>query len=196
MRIYNKITRHRVFSQVNINADTSKVWKTIATPGNLNLCHPFCKENQVSTWGKVGAQDSIEYFNGLKLDREFTDWKEGEGYTLKIGNSYYASALVTWSIDDVTEDQTALRIQIALFPDIILDKVPKLLKKAALNLVYMPLMRRYVQAVTKGFKFYIETGKQVRANQFGYNPLFSKRKEHIQVASRVRVGEYVNKSLG
>jgi hypothetical protein len=96
----------------------------------------------------------------------------------------------------VTEDQTALRIQIALFPDIILDRVPKLLKKAALNLVYMPLMRRYVQAVTKGFKYYIETGKQVRANQFGYNPLFSKRSEHIQVASRVRVGEYVNKSLG
>ncbi|MDG1296998.1 MAG: hypothetical protein P8P48_07660 [Saprospiraceae bacterium] len=196
MRIYNKITRHLVCHELTIDADCSTVWNTIAMPGNLNLCHPFCKENQVYTWGKIGAEDSIEYFNGLMLKRVFTDWREGEGYTLKIGNSYYASAKVVWSLDDVDVDKTALKIQIHLYPDIVLDRVPLLLKRLVMNLIYMPLMKRYVHAVTQGVKFYIETGERVKANQFGYNPLFSKRKDKIEFATRVRVGEFVNKSVG
>ena len=71
-------TTENVYSEININM---KIWKMISEPGNLNLCHPFCKSNVVEKWNGVGAIDYIEYYNGLSLKRLFTGWK----YELIIG---------------------------------------------------------------------------------------------------------------
>ena len=73
-----------VTAKTTINTSTARVWELIATAGNLNYCHPFCKEHTVKKWGGVGAEDSIHYYNGTTLKREFTKWHKNTGYELLI----------------------------------------------------------------------------------------------------------------
>ena len=162
-----------VFSEIEIKASTSEIWKIISKPGNLILCHPFCKSNHVEKWNEVGAIDYIEYYNGLTMKRLFTAWTPEQGYELIIGKGLQGLAKVKWEINPKNKQSSSLKINITLLPEIILYKYPKLFHNI-LTLIYLkPKMRQYLNAVVKGFKFYIETGIQVKKNQFGYNSMFS-----------------------
>ncbi|MHA1911346.1 MAG: hypothetical protein ACTSYA_06595, partial [Candidatus Kariarchaeaceae archaeon] len=74
-----------ISSSISINASVSNVWKAITKPGNLNNCHPFCKENVVVNWSEANSKDIILYYNGREFERNFFDWQEGTGYKLMIG---------------------------------------------------------------------------------------------------------------
>ncbi|MCH2082949.1 MAG: hypothetical protein MK226_11210 [Saprospiraceae bacterium] len=163
----------KVYAQVKVNASSEEVWKVISMPGNLNYCHPFCKSNQVEKWGGIGAIDFIEYYNGLHLKRIFKEWNEGKGYELIIGNGKQASAKVKWEIKPINEGESYLVIRINIIPSIALKPYPKILRGIISKLYLMPNMRSYLSSVVNGFKYYIETGKEVKVNQFGYNKMFS-----------------------
>ena len=61
MLINQKLRASEITYQMNINCSKEKLWEVISTPGILEFCHPFCKENKVTRWAEVGAQDTIQY---------------------------------------------------------------------------------------------------------------------------------------
>ena len=48
-----------------IDASTEKIWNIISKEGNLNLVHPFCKNNYALAWASENSVDVLEYLNGL-----------------------------------------------------------------------------------------------------------------------------------
>ena len=164
---------HSNVSKIRINSHLEEVWKTISKPGHLVLCHPFCAKHYEIKHDGMLLNDAIVYYNGLKLYRYFITWVEQEGYTLLIGKGTYASAKVIWKISPITKAQTELSIRIILYPNVALNNYPKFLRQLIGHFYFYPKMAAYVKAVTKGIKFYVETGTGVTKNQFGHNPLFS-----------------------
>ncbi len=162
-----------IFCKEQIKSDANVVWNTIATPGILEFCHPFCKENKVTKWGEVGSKDSIVYYNNLKLYRFFTEWNEKKGYTLLIGRGNVAVAEVFWNVEAINDKITSLSISIHIFTDIALKSYPKFLRPLLKYIYLIPKMSHYIKSVVKGFKYYIETGKTVEKNMFGLNKMFS-----------------------
>lgn len=177
MKIDSHLTASVISYKGKVNVSSEELWEVISSSGNLNNCHPFCKNNTVITWAQVGAEDTIEYYNGLVLNRLITSWNEGVGYELLIGKKTYpyAVAKVLWEITVVNHQISELSITINSYPDIALKKYTKLIRGLVRDLYFLPTMSKYVKSVVKGFKFYAETGRPVEKNQFGYNRMFSTR---------------------
>lgn len=173
MHVNHDLSASVISYKERINAPSEKLWKIISAPENLNFCHPFCKKNTVTKWCGTGSADSIEYYNGLVLNRLFTKWNEEKGYELLIGNGKYATAKVLWIINNVNDGASDLSITLNVFTDVALKRYPKLLRVIIRELYFLPNMSKYLQAVVKGFKFYTETGIPVKKNQFGHNRMFS-----------------------
>ena len=64
-------------------------------PGILEKTHPFCRTNAIIRWDCESSIDTIVYYNGRTMQRNFIDWNEGQGYQLLIGQNELADALVT-----------------------------------------------------------------------------------------------------
>lgn len=173
MKIHPDLPSFKVSFFSKIDASISKVWEVMAKPGNLLKFHPYCENNTVIKWGGVGAEDTIRYYNGLKLKRVFTQWNENSGYTLLIGKGKYAVAKVTWEIIRVSNEVSGFSIIISFMPDIVLRKYPRWIRPIIREVYLKPRLSSYVKAVVKGFKYFIESGNPVIKNQFGYNPMFS-----------------------
>ena len=47
------------------------IWKIISKESNLNLYHPFCKNNDIISWNDDIHHDRLEYLNGVILERKF-----------------------------------------------------------------------------------------------------------------------------
>ena len=141
----------------------------------MEKTHPFCESNPVHNWDAIGARDTIQYYNGIQLHREFTEWNIGTGYSLKIGTKQNAKASVDWKIVATGKNSSELQIAIHLIPDEMLKAYPKILRGLICTLYVIPTMKQYVASVVKGFQFYLATGKTVSKNQFGYNTMFSTR---------------------
>ena len=96
MKINSKSRIYDVSESLQINVNDNELWEIISSPGNLNNCHPYCEKNNVKIWPGVGSSDSIMYFNGLTLKREFIEWNVNKGYALIIGKGKLAAANVFW----------------------------------------------------------------------------------------------------
>jgi hypothetical protein len=114
--------------------------------------------------------DTLEYLNGFVLIREFQTWDEGEGYSLMIGRDGGKQSFVEWSISEIDEKSTILRIRVH----------PHLLSewnRIAASLAYLfyirPKLKRYLFSVTRGFKWQIKNKKRIPRNHFGKHPWFS-----------------------
>ena len=81
-----------------IDASTEKIWNIISKEGNLNLVHPFCKNNYALAWASENSVDVLEYLNGLTFIREFQTWTPGQGYSLLIGTKNGKKSYVEWKI--------------------------------------------------------------------------------------------------
>ena len=82
-----------------IAASAQDVWNIISSPGNLEDFHPFCESNPVEKWPGVGSRDTIHYYSGWVLQREFTNWIDGVGYDLTIGRDGGRKSFVSWRTD-------------------------------------------------------------------------------------------------
>ena len=165
----------RVTVSVNINAPKRDTWQIISKPGNLEYCHPFCEKNSVVRWGGKNSKDTIKYYNGILFTRLFVNWYENDGYDLLIKNVDDTYAKVSWSVKSLSELNSELTICVSLFTDIILRRYPHFIRKTICRVFLLPKLNDYLKSVTNGFKYYLETGKKVRKNQFGYNFIFSKK---------------------
>ena len=173
MQFNSDLPIYRVGEQMSIGVPVEKLWKLISMPENLNLCHPYCKKNTVQNWGGIGAKDTLEYYNGLTLVREFLEWNEGQGYKLIIGKNELATARVTWRVTELTKESSELSISIELLPDVALRRFAPWLRVLIRRFYFIPKMKHYIHNVVQGFKYYAEHETPVSKNQFGYNPMFS-----------------------
>lgn len=173
MELTQSGTTTTVSYTATIEASAEKLWEVIATPGILERCHPFCKKNEVLQWPGIGSKDTIAYYNGVILYRNFTKWEQGKGYELHIGKGRYAAAKVLWEIHSETDTTAKLTITIELFSAVALQRYPKIFRGLINTFYFTPNMQKYIKSVGKGFKYYLETGASVVKNQFGSNPLFS-----------------------
>ena len=87
-----------IHRKILINAKISKVWDIISSDGNLEKFHPFCKKNEVKVWDNSSHEDSIEYYNGRILYRNFYNWFKGKGFDLTIGDSKGKESHVFWRL--------------------------------------------------------------------------------------------------
>ena len=165
-----EIFRWPVSSKRQMNAEVEQLWTIISSPGNLEVCHPFCRSNPVEQWPGVGSRDSVYYYSGLVLYRQFTGWIDGVGYDLEIGKSQGSKSTVSWRISPTGYGKSVLSITIQPYN---LQHMP-LVKRWFRHYTYLrPVLRNYLSSVLLGFDWYITTGKRVKRNQFGPHQWFS-----------------------
>ena len=155
-----------------IAAPVAEVWALMAAPANLERAHPFCRRNLVQVWPGEEARDSIEYYNGLVLNRRFRRWLDGVGYDLEIGRGSGKDAEVRWRVEPAA---TGALLAIEIRPDLarIRPQWPAWLRRFVLRRIIAAQLGEYLDAVLQGFDHCITTGQPVRRNQFGPHPLFS-----------------------
>ena len=156
-----------------IKTNKEKLWKFISKSGNLNFCHPFCKENTVFKWGNSNSLDRIEYYSGLIYNRHFFEWNDKLGYGLIIKKNNLSLAKVKWEIIPSKNDSCQLSIQLYIVKNSILKNYPNVLRWFILKVIIKPKMKSYLRSVVSGVRFYTETGIAVKKNQFGRNIIFS-----------------------
>lgn len=153
-----------------IESPVETLWELIATPGNLELCHPFCESNPVRVWPGADAQDEIRYLNGKVYRRHFQDWFDGVGYDLEILEEGRRIALVQWRVAPI--ENTSSRLSIAVYP-LLLQGIPSPLRWFPHLAFLRPMLLRYLKSVVGGFEWYLVSGKPVPRNHFGSHPWFS-----------------------
>ena len=156
----------------SIAAPPQKVWEVISNPGNLDDCHPFCHKNPVDQWPEVGSKDTIHYYSGWVLHREFLTWIDGVGYDLIIGRADGRQSYVSWRITKEQENES--KLSITLYPHA-LQKLPVIIRWLPHITIIRPTMQSYLESVVKGFDHFITTGKPVKENHFGSHPWFSRK---------------------
>lgn len=153
-----------------IAASPQKIWLAISSPSNLEDCHPFCEKNPVDKWPGVGSRDTIFYYSGWVLHREFANWIDGVGYDLTIGRKSGRKSYVSWRITQEQENQAALSI--TLYP-YIFQNLPAVIRWIPYLASIRPAMQSYLESVVKGFEWFITTSEPVSKNQFGSHKWFS-----------------------
>tara|TARA_B110000438_G_C15798296_1_gene643866 strand:+ start:1293 stop:1829 length:537 start_codon:yes stop_codon:yes gene_type:complete len=155
-----------------MNAPADLVWNIISEPGNLQKCHPFCKQNPTIEWPGDNSKDEIHYLNGWIFERRFVHWIDHVGYDLFIGRKGGKSSLVSWRIEPINNQECFLSISIYMYK---LDFIPKGFRWISRIIYVQPLLKKYLLSVTGGFEYYLQTGKPVLDNHFGSHPWFSNK---------------------
>lgn len=153
-----------------IAVPAEQMWEVISSPGNLDLCHPFCARNPVQSWPGPQSRDSVHYLNGLVFERRFRRWIEGVGYDLEIGTRGGSTSFVSWRISPAGDRSCSLKI--AVYPHV-LQQLPVAVRWLPHLLWVRPLLRAYLESVTRGFEWYVTRGEPVPRNQFGKHRWFS-----------------------
>ena len=99
-----------VSHSLEFDDEAEELWRIISDPGNLNLCHPFCKSNEVIQWGDGDRSDRLIYLNGLSYVRNFLTWDEGAGYELLIGEEGGPQSYVVWKIRSLDGNLSLIHI--------------------------------------------------------------------------------------
>jgi len=156
-----------------IAAPSQEVWKVVSSPGNLELCHPFCASNPVQNWPGPNSRDEVHYLSGWIYERHFHKWIEGVGYDLEIGRSGGGKSFVSWRVKPIDDHSCALRITV--YPHA-LQNLPTVIRWIPYALRLRPLLRAYLDSVVRGFEWYVVRRIPVPRNAFGEHPWFSARR--------------------
>lgn len=160
----------KVNSTEIIQVPAAKLWEGVTAEGHLAVAHPYVEVHTHDGPMGSGAKDRIVYLNGLTFDRQFTDWREGEGYTLLIGRPQGRSrSRVEWHIESLGPTKSSLSITV--HPDL-LRRMPSWLRWAAFQWKVKPLLKAYLDAVTGGIAHWLETGTPVRREDHPDHPWF------------------------
>ena len=159
-----------VSKKIMLNIHPQRVWEVISKQSNLELFHPFCESNPVEKWPGNKSIDYVNYQNGLKFQRVFTDWFEGLGYDLPIGKKDGKKSKVMQRIKKLDDSASELKITIYTHN---INKYPNFVK-LLINIFYIrPMLHKYLISVLKGFQLYTMRGKSIQKNQFGKHRWFS-----------------------
>jgi len=153
-----------------IETSPNNIWSVISSPGNLEDCHPFCDKNPVHKWPGVGSNDTINYYSGWVMHREFITWIDGVGYDLSIGRKRGRKSYVSWRI--IEEQKNISTLSITIYPHA-LQNIPVFVRWIPHIIYIQPSLHSYLKSVIRGFEWFIKTGKPVRKDQFGSHKWFS-----------------------
>lgn len=153
-----------------IPAPADDVWDAISRPGNLELCHPFCKANPVHKWPGAESRDEVHYLSGWVYERRFRNWIEGVGYDLEIGRRGGGQSSVSWRIEPIDDRHCSLRIVVCPH---VLQNLPVVIRWIPHLLRLRPMLRKYLDSVVRGFEWYVTRSEAVPRNAFGEHPWFS-----------------------
>ena len=148
----------------SIAACGEDLWQEISKPGNLIDFHPFCEGNPVDIWPGSASKDKVCYYNGLVLERDFTNWIEGTGYDLTASSQDGLQFMVSWRIKYKDDYYSTLTLTIRQLLDPSSERKMKQFGR---------LLEKYLQQVLQGLEYYMRTGTRVTRNQFGAHRLFS-----------------------
>ena len=157
-----------VTSSIHIKVSASELWIAITSEHHLEACHPYIRRHTKNT-AKNGLSDEIIYLNGVIYTRESTVWLDGVGYDLKVGVASGLKNEVTWRIEPL--DPASCMLSITVNP-LAIEKLPKALRGLALRLFVRRRVGNYLDAVTRGIKIWVETGKSVDKTAFRRHPWF------------------------
>tara|TARA_B100001758_G_C18402904_1_gene610146 strand:- start:599 stop:1108 length:510 start_codon:yes stop_codon:yes gene_type:complete len=169
LKQFKKTWPVRVEKEIKANSD--EIWKIISKEGNLNLVHPFCKNNYAISWGSENSVDVLEYLNGLIFIREFQTWNPGKGYSLLIGTKNGKKSYVEWKIRSKNKKQY---LSITVYPHYMI-KYPKFISFFPYEFMVKPNLKKYLESVIGGINYYLTKNKTVPKNNFGEHNWFSKK---------------------
>ena len=169
MKQFKKTWPVRVEKEIKANSD--EIWKIISKEGNLNLVHPFCKNNYAISWGSENSVDVLEYLNGLKFIREFQTWNPGKGYSLLIGTKNGKKSYVEWKISSKNKKQY---LSITVYTHY-MREYPKFISFFPNEFMIKPNLKKYLESVIGGINYYLTKNKIVPKNNFGEHNWFSKK---------------------
>ena len=128
------------------------------------MFHPFCLKNTVEKWPGENSKDSIEYYNGMILNRTFVNWIKNEGYDLFIGRKNGSLSFVSWRIKKVSDNSCTIKISV--YPHKY-NMGRKFLNFIPFFFFIYPVIKKYLKQVIFGLDWHLK-------NQFGNNFYFSK----------------------
>lgn len=156
-----------VSEKIFLNQSNRVVWDTISLKNGLELFHPFCLKNKEIRGDK--KSDELVYLNGLTYIREFTSWKSNQGFELNIGSKNGKKSKVQWQLQS---SGMGCELKISVFP-YKSSKISKFLYPLVNFFVIKPRLKKYLQSVLKGLKYFLDHKQKVKKNQFGEHPWFS-----------------------
>ena len=167
----NDINKNRgITCTLNFKQPSKTIWNIISAPNNLELFHPFCKENTVVSWNSMPYIDELEYLNGLKYFRKFVNWDPLKGYTLNIGKKEGKQSHVIWEIKEI--DDLNCSLSITVYPHL-LSNWPNFFSYIPYKLFIKPRLYNYLFSVISGLKYHLDNNKKVPKNHFGKHKWFS-----------------------
>ena len=165
----NKLSNLSVKSEVKLNVELEKVWDLLSKPSHLELFHPFCKSHKIIVWNEQKKIDELIYLNDLLFERNIYNWQKKSGFELYIGKKGGKKSKVEWKLKSINE-KTILIIKVNPY---ISDKFSPIIYRLLLITYILPSLKKYLNSVTKGIKFYLENGIAIKNNQFGSHKWFS-----------------------
>jgi hypothetical protein len=118
----------------------------------------------VDRWPGVGSRDTIYYYSGLVIVREFSTWLDGIGYDLTASDQDELHFRVSWRISARDDDHSLLTLTIRQAVD---QHSERRIKQ------FSRLLDKYLNQVGQGIEYHLRTGERVTRNQFGSHRLFS-----------------------
>jgi hypothetical protein len=168
--VHNRKFRWPVAIERVIDAPAGEVWDAISSPGNLERCHPFCAGNPVHAWPGPDSRDEVHYLSGWVFERQFSGWIEGTGYDLEIGRPGGGKSSVSWRITPIDDQRCSLRITVCPHG---LQNFPVVVRWIPHLLWVRPQLRKYLDAVVRGFEWFVTRREPVPRNAFGKHRWFS-----------------------
>ena len=154
-----------------VAVSAEKAWDIIALPGGLTRWHPFMKKHTAESWNGVGSMDHLIYYGGFEFNREVVKWIAGVGYDLKVTENGKRENTAFWRITPIDGQRCKLRLTGRVE---FIKKFPFPIRWALLKFKMKPIYSQYLFQILEGFAYYAETGQQVKRDQFGPHPMFSK----------------------
>ncbi len=164
------LNRRSVDAELEFSLTKSELWALISRSGNLNECHPFCRQNDPIEWHENSHIDRLEYLNGLTYIRQFLNWNEESGYDLVIGEKDGPQSYVVWKITEL--DSGKCRLSITVYP-YLLANINKAISLLPFVFYIRPKLRNYLKSVLRGFVFYADNNQPVPRNHWGRHSWFS-----------------------
>ena len=104
------------------------------------------------------------------MERKFISWIEEKGYDLNIGTKDGRKSHVSWRIEDISENKSALSIEVHPW---IVNQGSRIVQFLPFQLFVKPQLKSYLKSVLGGLKWYAENNKPTPRNHFGVHRWFS-----------------------
>ena len=165
----NELSNLSAISEIKLNTEINEVWGLLSKPSHLELFHPFCRSNKIIVWNEQNKTDELTYLNGIVYERNIYSWEKNKGFKLYIGKKEGKKSKVEWKLKSINEEGI-LTIEVTPY---VSNKFTLKIYNLLLKFYIIPSLKKYLNCVTKGIKFYLESGKIIKHNQFGSHRWFS-----------------------